>query len=105
MSRLTKPLLLSAVAAFAITGVALAGPKADLDQDGQITRAEFQAEANTKFNAADTNFDGQLTKDEMKALRATIKTEREDRRFTKMDANGDGAVTVSYTHLTLPTKA
>jgi len=34
MLRFTKPLLLSAAAAFAITGVALAAPKADLNQDG-----------------------------------------------------------------------
>jgi len=92
MSRFTKTIL-SASAAFAITGVALAAPKADLNQDGQITRAEFQAEANAKFAAADTDFDGQLTKDEMKSLRVKRKAEREDKRFAKMDdANGDGVV-------------
>jgi len=85
MSKFTKPLLLSAAAIFTISGVALAAPKADLNQDGQITRAEFQAEANAKFTAADTNFDGQLTKDEMKALRVKRKAEREDKRFAKMD--------------------
>ena len=93
MSRFTKLTLLSAAAAFAIAGVALAAPKADLNQDGQITRAEFQAEANAKFTAADTNFDNLLTKDEMKALRAKKRTEREDKRFAAMDANGDGALT------------
>jgi len=93
MSRFTKPFLLSVATAFAITSVALAAPKADLNQDGQITRAEFQAEANAKFTAADTNFDGQLTKEEMKALRVKKRAEREDKRFAKMDANGDGAVT------------
>ena len=93
MSHFTKPLLLSAAAIFALSGVAFAGPKADVNQDGQITRAEFQAEANAKFTAADTNFDGLLTKDEMKILRSKKQAEREEKRFTKMDVNGDGAIT------------
>lgn len=93
MSRTTKLTLLSAAAAFAITGVALAAPKADLNQDGQITRAEFQAEANAKFTAADTNFDSLLTKDEMKALREKKRDERKSKRFAEVDTNGDGALT------------
>lgn len=95
MSRFTKPLLVSAAALFAITGVAIAGPQADLNQDGQITRAEFQAEADAKFSATDTDFNGLLTQDEMKAFRAQQKAEREEKRFAKMDSNGDGSISRS----------
>ena len=71
MSNLKKSTLLVAASILTISGIALASPKADTNNDGQITRAEFQAAADAKFAKADTNFDGNLTKDEMRALRAS----------------------------------
>jgi len=93
MSKFMKPLLLTAAASFALTGIALAGPKADVNQDGQITKTEFLDAANAKFIRADADFDGNLTKDEMKALREARGVERAEKRFEKQDLNGDGALT------------
>ena len=92
MSKILKPILL-VTAALTLSGVAMAGPKADVNQDGQITKAEFLDAANAKFILADTDFDGNLTQDELKTLREARSAEREAKRFEKQDLNGDGAIT------------
>lgn len=69
-----------------------AGPKADLNQDGQVTQAEFTQTAMDRFAAADTNGDNFLSEDERKALRETRKDKRADRRFDKLDADKDGNI-------------
>lgn len=83
-----KPLLL-----LAATALIAAAPAADLDGNGEVTRAEFKAAGDARFAAADANFDGQLTPDEMRTLRENDRTEQARKRFLSMDANGDGAVT------------
>lgn len=93
MSNFKKVSVFFAVSAFALSGLALAGPKADTNNDGQITQAEFQAAADTKFSQADTDFDGNLTKDEMMALKALKRAERQAAKFAHQDLNGDGALT------------
>jgi hypothetical protein len=80
-------------AAMIASGAALliaAGPKADLNQDGEVTKAEFTQAAQSKFFAADTNNDGLLSQDERKAHRQAKRENRKDRRFEKLDANDDG---------------
>ena len=61
MSYLKKSSLILTASILALSGVALASPKADTNGDGQITQAEFIAAADAKFTRADTNFDGNLT--------------------------------------------
>lgn len=39
--------------------------RADTDEDGQVSRAEIMASAEARFDRADANGDGYLTKDEM----------------------------------------
>jgi Ca2+-binding EF-hand superfamily protein len=69
---------------------------ADTDGDGKVSRAEFVALASTRpgtggrdpsrmFDAMDTNHDGYLDKDE---IRAAL-----EKRFHRMDLNGDGILT------------
>jgi len=49
MTRFIKPALLGTTAILFTAGLALAAPKADTNNDGQITEAEFLTEANLKF--------------------------------------------------------
>jgi len=92
MPRLKKSALLL-TGAFALTaGIAVAAPKADTNQDGQISKAEFMAAADARFADTDTNLDGVLTKEEGKAHREARRQEMQDARFKKMDLNGDGSV-------------
>ena len=93
MSNFKKASLAFTVSVFALSGIALAGPKADTNNDGQITQAEFQAAADAKFNQADTDFDGFLSQDEMKALKQQKRAQRAAKKFERQDVNGDGAIT------------
>lgn len=79
--------------AFIASGAALliaAGPKADLNQDGQVSKAEFTQSAESRFYAADADNDGFLTQDERKAHREASRENRKDQRFAALDTNGDG---------------
>lgn len=76
----------------AATALIAAGPAADLDGNGEVSRAEFVAAGDARFAAADADFNGELTRDEMRALRETERSDRARERFLRMDANGDGAV-------------
>lgn len=89
---MTKILLKTALIASAATLLIAAGPKADLNQDGQVTNAEFMAAAQANFTAADTNADSFLSEDERKAFRAAKADEMKAKRFDKLDTNGDGAI-------------
>jgi len=93
MSKFMQTLLAGTGATLLLAGVALAAPKADTNQDGQITLEEFQAAADAKFRAADTDFNGLLDKSEKAAMREKRHDERASRRFKNMDLNGDGTVT------------
>lgn len=90
-----KTLALASAGAVVLMSVpALAqGPKADLNQDGQVTQAEFMANSADKFTRADVNFDGFIDKAERKGLREQGRMDRTKRTFGKLDANGDGVVT------------
>lgn len=83
---LLKTVLLVSGAAVLIA----AGPKADLNQDGQVTKAEFTQAAESRFFATDTNNDGFLSPEEREAHRKAAMEAHKDERFSKLDANGDG---------------
>jgi len=57
-----------------------------------ITRADAEAKVKARFAAADTNKDGVVTEEEVKALRDTRMAEHRDAMFKHMDTNGDGAI-------------
>jgi len=90
---MTRTLLKTALIASSAVLLMAAGPKADLNQDGQVTKAEFTEAAKTHFYAADANGDSLLTKEERKAFRAAKKAEHKEKRFQKLDTNGDGSIT------------
>ena len=92
MTTLTKSLLLGATAMFC-TSIAFANPKADTNNDGEISRAELMAEADAKFKAGDANFDGELTKAELDAAREAALEAGKDKAFDRADKNGDGSIT------------
>ena len=89
---MTRTLLKTALVASAAVVLMAAGPKADLNQDGQVTKAEFTEAAKAHFLAADTNGDSFISEDERKAFRATKMEERKGKRFDALDTNGDGAI-------------
>ena len=83
---LLKTVLLASGAALLIA----AGPKADLNQDGEVSKAEFTQAAESRFYATDANNDGFLSEDERKTHKEAERQNRKDQRFSKLDANGDG---------------
>ena len=87
---MTHRLLSTAIIASGAALLIAAGPKADLNQDGEVTKAEFTQAAQSKFFATDTNNDGLLSQDERKAHRQVMRENRKDRRFERLDINGDG---------------
>ena len=93
MTRFIKPALLGTTAMLFTASLAFAAPKADTNNDGQITKAEFIAEANLKFINTDTNADGLLSEDERKAAKEAYRDKRAAKRFAKVDLNGDGVIT------------
>lgn len=88
-------ILLVTTAALAAAGIAYAAPKADMNQDGQVTQTEFMSAATTRFVNSDTNADGVLTKDEMKAARKARHSAHADKKFEGLDANADGFISKS----------
>ena len=90
---MTRLLLKSALIVSAATLLIAAGPRADLNQDGQVTKAEFMDTAQTHFLAVDANADGFLSEEERKAFRAAKVEEMKSERFSRLDADGDGAIT------------
>ena len=87
---MTRTLLKTALLISGATLLIAAGPKADLNQDGQVTKAEFTESAQARFAASDTNNDGFLTEDERKAYKTAKRAAKKDKRFEKIDTNGDG---------------
>ena len=85
-----KYLLGLALAGTAIGGVAIAGQmgggamRADTDNDGAISRAEYVAQSDQRFARLDANGDGLLSGDEL--------TGRGGRRMADADTNKDGKV-------------
>lgn len=89
---MSKLLLKSALIASAATLLMGAGPKADLNKDGQVTKAEFMESAQTHFASVDADADGFLTKEERKSHRAAKADEMKNKMFDRLDTDGDGAV-------------
>ena len=83
-------LIKTALIASGATLLIAAGPKADLNQDGQVTKAEFTQSAESRFYAADADNDGFLTKDERKGHKEAMREDFKNQRFAKLDTNGDG---------------
>lgn len=87
---MTRILLKTALIASGAALLIAAGPKADLNQDGEVTKAEFTQSAESRFYAIDANNDGFLSKDERKAHKGAGREARKDKRFETLDTNGDG---------------
>lgn len=68
----------------------------DTNKDGQVTKDEMRAQAKARFDSADTNNDGSLSKDEMiaraKEGRAEKAGRHADRMLRHMDANENGTL-------------
>lgn len=72
----------------------------DANGDGNVTKAEMEAHAKARFDAADTDGNGKLSQAEMKAAAEKRAEEARQRRFERMaarmmermDADGDGEV-------------
>lgn len=62
----------------------------DLDKDGQITQAEFEAHRQTRFDAADTDKDGKLSAAEIQAEGARRAEDRAAAMIKEFDKDGDG---------------
>lgn len=92
MSVRAKPL-------FLITSVLLfssaihAAPKMDANGDEEISRIEYMSFKSNVFNKEDKNFDGILTKQEIREARKDRLRESAKARFKKMDRNNDGSIT------------
>lgn len=67
-------------------GRAMIMQRADSDRDGGVTRAEFAANAASRFDQADSNRDGQLTPAERQASRAAMR----ERMHEAMQRRGAG---------------
>lgn len=87
-----KSPLFKAATLLGASALIAASPAADVNQDGEVTLAEFMAAADARFAEADTDFNGELSQEERKALRSAKSDERAKKRFAKADANGDGVV-------------
>ena len=102
----------------ALAGTALAGPmgaRADIDKNGQLTKAELTAHLDQRFKAIDTNGNDQIETAEMQAAKQERQAKRAERREARsgetagkrsgehrggkqagkrgqIDANGDGII-------------
>jgi hypothetical protein len=103
----------------ALAGTAMAGPmgaRADIDKNGQLTKAELTAHLDQRFKAIDTNGNDQIETAEMQAAKQERQVKRAERREARsgetagkrsgehrggkqagkrgqIDANGDGIIT------------
>ncbi len=62
----------------------------DTNNDGFITKAEFDAEHTKYFQKMDANGDGKLSRDEMRDGHMKTLKKVKDSRFDKADSNNDG---------------
>lgn len=90
-----KTLALSSLSLLMLSGIATANPKADLDQDGRISKSEFVTEANERFLKTDIDGDGIVTENEREAAKANRHAEFQNEMFTRLDSNGDGFISRS----------
>ena len=68
----------------------------DANNDGAVTRQEFDAGRSAMFARLDANNDGNVTREEgraaMQAMRAERREQRGDQRMHERDANNDGSL-------------
>ncbi len=74
--------------------------KADTNGDGLVSKAEAQANPRLakNFDAIDTNKDGQLSRDEMRAFHEKQK----GAHYTAIDTNGDGQISKAEAQANAP---
>ena len=108
MNKFTKSAIISALAV-GVASVAFAGEgkhgnhggfykhfdQIDANADGFVTQDEMTAHHATKFTEKDTDNDGGLSKDEMRATMMERMEKRLDRMFEKKDKDNDGKITQS----------
>ncbi len=68
--------------------------RADKDGNGTVDKAEFLAEAETRFQKTDANADGNIDREEMKAQRQKMRKHFKGKHRPLSDKNGDGKVTI-----------
>jgi Ca2+-binding EF-hand superfamily protein len=101
MTTLTRLTAALAVAGLLAASAALAGQRApslekmDADGDGAVSQAEFEDRHAQLMQGLDANNDGAVTFEEAQEQRARHREELARRRFAKMDADGDGVVSVA----------
>lgn len=94
--------LLTPVAALADRGERAAKmiERIDADKNGEISLEEFTTARLERFNAADANKDGSVTREEMLAQVEKRRAEhRVNRMFEHLDANKDGMITENETRV------
>lgn len=92
--------LLTPVAALADRGERAAKmiERIDADKNGEISLEEFTTVRLERFNAADANKDGSVTREEMLAQVEKRRAERRvNRMFEHLDADKDGMITEAET--------
>ena len=67
----------------------------DTNKDGKLSAEELAALRTGHMAAADTDKDGTLTRDEMVAFRQQQAGERAGKAFDRMDADGDGRLSLA----------
>lgn len=95
-----KTLLLTATSALAVlvAGTTLAqtapgrGLRADADNDGRISKAEFVDARIARLTAVDANRDGSVSVEERRSGRDTRRNQRLSNRFETLDRDGNGAL-------------
>ncbi|MEP3890054.1 MAG: EF-hand domain-containing protein [Hellea sp.] len=85
--------LLSITAAVLYSSPIHAAPKMDANGDKEISRIEYMSFMSNAFNKEDKNFDGKLTKQEIRDARKERLRESAKTRFKNMDTNNDGSIT------------
>lgn len=79
-----------AIAALSIPAVAQMTDRQERAEP--MTRAQIEARIKQRFDRADTNRDGAVTRDEIAERREARREDRRDRAFARMDADGNGSI-------------
>ena len=108
---MNRTILAAGVAALAVlaAGSTLAqqtqvrGARADADNDGRVSRAEFVDARIARLTAIDANRDGSVSAEERQSGMDTRRNQRVSARFETLDKNGDGQI--SREEFTAPREA